>query len=160
MRESTNKVVSTLKNMTAEKQRCVLTLFKSKLSDAMVQHEGPAFLTSPCHAWILPGDDGQRVPQLRVPTQDQQRVAPSAEQRVGSTPEIPTLQDVRRMSNPPTIMKAPNPTTKRVLKSTKRVHRRRTHTIFRAPFHQSRRQSRDAQSHPLPRPRRQEDLPI
>jgi len=126
MKELTNKVVSTLKNMTAEKQRRVLTLLKSKLSDAMVQHEGPAFLMSPCHTWILPEDDVQRVPQLRVLTQDQQRVAPSAEQRVGSTPEIPTLHDLRRMSNAPPIMKAPNPTTKRALKSTKRVHHRRT----------------------------------
>jgi len=112
MRELTNDVVSTLKNMTAEKQQRVLALFKSKFSDAMVQHEGPAFLTSPCHAWILPEDDVQRVPQLRVPTQDQQRVALSTEQRVGSTPEIPTLQDLRRMSNAPPIMKAPNPTAK------------------------------------------------
>ena len=112
MRELTNDVVSMLKNMTAEKQQRVLTLFKSKLSDAMVQHEGPAFLTSPCHAWILPEDDVQRVPQLRVPTQDQQRVALSTEQRVGSTPEIPTLQDLCRMSNAPPIMKAPNLTMK------------------------------------------------
>jgi len=112
--------------MTAEKQRRVLTLFESKLSDATEIHEGPAFLTSPCHAWILPEDDVQQVPQLRVPTQDQQRVAPSAEQRVGITPEIPSLQDLRRMSNTPPIMNAPNPTTKRALKSTKRVHRRIT----------------------------------
>ena len=122
MKELTNKVVSTVKNMTAEKQRRVLTLLKSKLSDAMVQHEGPAFLTSPCHAWILPEDDVQRVPQLRVPMQDQQRVAPSAEQRVGTTLEITTMQGLRRMSNAPPIMNAPNPMTKQVLKSTKRVH--------------------------------------
>ena len=126
MQELTNEVVSTLKNMTAEKQRRVLTLFKSKLSDATNEHEGPAFLTSPCHAWILPEDDLQRMPQLRVPTQDQQRVALSTEQRVGITPEIPSLQDLRRMSNAPPIMNAPNPTTKRALKSTKRVHRRIT----------------------------------
>jgi len=127
MRELTNKVVSMLKNMTEEKQRRVLTLVKSKLSDAMVQLEGPAFLTSPCHAWILPVDNLQRVPQQRVPTQDQQRVAPRAEQRVGtSTPDTTTLQDLRRMSNAPPIMNAPNPTTKRALQSTKRVHRRIT----------------------------------
>jgi hypothetical protein len=50
MKELTNEVVSMLKNMTAEKQRRVLTLFKSKLSDGTEIHEGPAFLTSPCHA--------------------------------------------------------------------------------------------------------------
>ena len=126
MKELTNEVVSTLKNMTAEKQRCVLTLFKSKLSNTTVQHERPAFLTSPCHAWILPEEDFQCVPQLRVPMQDQQRVATSAEQRVGTTWEITTMQDLCRMSNAPPIMNAPNPTTKRALKSTKRVHRRIT----------------------------------
>ena len=47
MRELTNDVVSMLKNMTAEKQLIVLALFRLKLSDAMVQPEGPAFLTSP-----------------------------------------------------------------------------------------------------------------
>ena len=53
-------------------------------------------------------------------------VALSAEQRVDTTPEITTLQDLRRMSNAPPIMNAPNPTTKQALKSTKRVHRRIT----------------------------------
>ena len=51
-KELTNEVVSTLKNMTAEKQQRVLTLFKSKLSNATVHPEGPAFLKSPCHAWL------------------------------------------------------------------------------------------------------------
>ena len=50
VQELTNKVVSTLKNMTEEKQQRVLTLVKLKLSDAMVQPEGQAFLTSPYHA--------------------------------------------------------------------------------------------------------------
>jgi hypothetical protein len=36
LQELTNEVVTMLKNMTAEKQRIVLTLFKSKLSDATV----------------------------------------------------------------------------------------------------------------------------
>ncbi len=112
MQELTNEVVSTLKNMTAEKQRRVLTLFKLKLSGTTVQPEGPAFLTSPCHAWILPEEDFQRVPQLRVPTQDQQRVTPSAEQRVGTTPDTATLQGLCQMSSAPPIMNAPNPTTK------------------------------------------------
>jgi len=126
MQELTNKVVSTLKNMTAEKQQRVLTLFKSKLSYATVQPEGPAFLTSPCHAWILSEKDFQRVPQLRVPTQNQQRVAPSAEQRVGTTPDTATLQGLCQMSSASPIMNVPNPLTKRALKSTKRVHQRIT----------------------------------
>jgi hypothetical protein len=123
MQELTKEVVSTLTNMTPEKQRHVLTLFQAKLAETNVHPEGPAFLSSPCHAWILPEDDIQRVPQIGTPTQDQQRVAPSAEQRVGTTPEIRAIQDLRRMSDAPPIMNAPNPTTKRALKTTKRVHR-------------------------------------
>ena len=79
-----------------------------------------------CQPRIMPEEDFQRVPQLRVPTQDQQRVAPSTEQRVGTTPEITQMQCLCRMSNAPPITNAPNPITKRVLKSTKRVHRRIT----------------------------------
>jgi hypothetical protein len=126
MQELTNEVVSTLKNMTPEKQRRVLMLFQAKLANTSVHPGGPAFLMSPCHAWILPEEDIQRVPQPRTPTQDQQRVAPSAEQRVGTTPDITVFHDLCRMSNAPPIMNAPNPTTKRALQSTKRVHRRIT----------------------------------
>ena len=43
MQELTNEVVSTLKIMTVEKQRRVLTLFKSKLADEAVQPEGRRF---------------------------------------------------------------------------------------------------------------------
>ena len=101
--------------------------FQAKLMDTTIHPEGPAFLSSPCHAWILPEDDFQCVPKLRTPTQEQQRVAPSAKQRVGTTQETTTMvQDLRQMSNAPPIMNAPNPTTKRALKSTKRVHRRLT----------------------------------
>jgi hypothetical protein len=126
MQELTNEVVSTLKNMTPEKQRRVLTLFQAKLADTTVHPEGPAFLSSPCHAWILPEDDLQRVPQIRTPTQEQQRVAPSAKQRVGTTTGITEIQDLCRMSDAPPIMNAPNPTMKRALKTTKRVHWRLT----------------------------------
>ncbi len=65
---------STLKNMTPNKQRRVLTLLQAKLADATTRPEEPAFLSSPCHAWILPEDDFQRVPKQRTPTQEQQRV--------------------------------------------------------------------------------------
>jgi hypothetical protein len=66
MKELTIKVVSTLKNMTPEKQRHVLRLFQAKLANTTIRPEGPAFLSSPCHAWILPEEDLQRVPQLRI----------------------------------------------------------------------------------------------
>ena len=65
MKELMHEVVSTLKHMTAKKQRRVLTVFKSKLANAMVQPEGPAFLMSPCHAWILPEEDFHQVPRCR-----------------------------------------------------------------------------------------------
>jgi hypothetical protein len=71
MQELTNEVVATLKNMILKKQRRVLTLFQAKLADTTVHQEGPVFLSSPCHAWILPEDDFQRVPQIRTPTQEQ-----------------------------------------------------------------------------------------
>jgi len=83
--------------MTAEKQRRVLTLVRAKLMDETLCPGGPAFLTSPCHKWILPEDDYQRVPQPWTPMQDQQRMAHSDEQRVGPTPTITTLDDLRRM---------------------------------------------------------------
>ena len=86
LHELTSKVVSTLKNMTAEKQRRVIMLFRSKFLDETICPGGPASLTSPCHAWILPDNDFQRVPQPRTLTQDQQRVAQSDEQRVGRQP--------------------------------------------------------------------------
>jgi hypothetical protein len=68
MQELTKEVVSTLTKMTPEKQRRVLTLFQAKLAETNVHPEGPAFLSSPCHAWILPEDDIQRVPQIGTPT--------------------------------------------------------------------------------------------
>jgi hypothetical protein len=113
--------------MTAEKQRRVLTLVWAKLSDETLSPGGPAFLTSPCHTWILPEDNFQQVPQPRAPTQDQQRVAQSDEQRVGPNPTITKLDFLCRMSDAPPIMNVPNPTTKWALKTTKRVHRRLTH---------------------------------
>jgi hypothetical protein len=112
--------------MTANKQQRVLAMFCKKISDEMISPSGPAFLTNPCHAWILPEDDYQREPQAAALTWDQQRMVPSKQQRVGPTPEMIAIEDLRRMSNAPPIMKAPNPTIKRALKLTKRVHCRLT----------------------------------
>jgi hypothetical protein len=94
MQELTNEVVATLKNMTPKKQWRVLTLFQAKLANTTVHPKGPAFLSSPCHAWILPEDDFQQVPQIRTPTQEQQRVALSNKQRVGTTSDIMAIQDL------------------------------------------------------------------
>ena len=161
LHELTSEVVSTLKNMTAEKQRRVLTLFRAKLSDKTKCPGGPAFLTSPCHTWILPEYDFQQVPQPRAPTQDQQRVAQSDEQRVGPTPTITSMDNLRRMSEASPIMNAPNPTTKQAPKATKRVHRRltRNNVMFPTPFRQSHGHFHGAHSHLLSRPLRYDDLP-
>ena len=64
LHELTSKVVSTLKNMMAEKQWRVLTLFRVKLADKTICPGGSAFLTSPYHTWILPEGDFQWVPHL------------------------------------------------------------------------------------------------
>jgi hypothetical protein len=66
------------------------------------------------------------MPQAVAPMRDQQRVVTSGEQRVGPTHEIILIKDLHRMSDAPPIMNAPNPTTKRALKLTKRVHHRLT----------------------------------
>jgi hypothetical protein len=120
------KMMSTLGAMTPAKQQRVLTLVPRKLSDEAICPGGPAFLTSPCHAWILPEGNEQHVPRAVPPTQDQPRGVTSGEQRVGPTQEIILIKDLRQMSDASPIMNVPNPTTKRTLKLTKRVHRRLT----------------------------------
>jgi hypothetical protein len=126
LQELTNEMVSTLGAMTPAKQRRVLTLVRRKLSDEVICPGGPTFLTSPCHAWILPEGNEQQMPQAVAPMRDQQRVVTSGEQRVGPTHEIISIEDLRQMSDAPPIMNAPNPTTKWALKLTKRVHPRLT----------------------------------
>jgi hypothetical protein len=118
-------------------------MFCEKLLDKTICPSGPAFLTNPYYAWILPEDDYQQEPQAAAPMQDQQRMVPSKQQRVGPTPEMIAIEDLRQMSNAPPIMKEPNPTTKWVLKLTKWVHCQLTHNnvpgtvppITRAPQH-------------------------
>jgi hypothetical protein len=112
LQELTNKMVSTLGAMTPAKQQRVLTLVRRKLSDEVICPGEPAFLTSPCHAWILPEGDEQQVPQAVTPMRDQQRVVTSGEQRVGPTHETISIEDLRQMFDAPPIMNAPNPTTR------------------------------------------------
>ncbi len=97
-------------------------MVQKKLSNKVICPGGPAFLTSPCHAWILPEGNEQQVPRAVAPMRDQQRVVPSGEQRVDPTHEIISIEDLHQMSDAPPIMNAPNPTTKWTLKLTKRVH--------------------------------------
>jgi hypothetical protein len=90
----TNKMVSTLNTMTADKQRRVLTMFRKKISGETKCPSGPAFQTNPCHAWILPEDNYQQEPQVAAPMRDQQRMVPSKQQRVGPTPEMIVIEDL------------------------------------------------------------------
>ncbi len=118
LKELTQEMVSTLTTMPAIEQRHVLTEVHKKLADNLLCPSGPAFLTSPCHAWILPEDDHQRAPQEVAPMHVSQRAAPEGQQRVGLTPAVTPAEILQRMSNAPPIMNAPNPTIKRALKST------------------------------------------
>ncbi len=79
LQELTNKMVSFLGAMTPAKQRHVLLLVQQKLSDKTICPGRSAFLTSPCHAWILPEGNEQQVPRAVAPTRDQQRVVTSGE---------------------------------------------------------------------------------
>jgi hypothetical protein len=120
---SYKRMISTLTKMPANEQRRVLTEVRAKLADDSLRPCGPAFLTSPCHAWMLPNNNHQRAPQEAAPTHVP---APEGQQRVNPTPEVTPADSLQRMSNTLPIMNAPNPTTRRVLKSTKRAHLRLT----------------------------------
>jgi hypothetical protein len=123
LQEVTKEMISTLTKMPANEQRRVLTEVHAKLADDSLHPCGLAFLTSPCHAWMLPNNDHQRAPQEAAPT----RVpAPEGQQRVGPTPEVTPADSLQRMSNAPPIMNVPNPTTRQALKSTKHVNLRLT----------------------------------
>jgi hypothetical protein len=127
LQEVTKEMISTLTKMPANEQRRVLTEVHAKLADDSLRPCGLAFLTSPCHAWMLPNNNHQRAPQEAAPTYVPQTAAPEGQQRVSPTPEVTPAESLQRMSNALPIMNAPNPTTRRALKSTKRVHLRLTH---------------------------------
>ncbi len=123
LQEVTTEMISTVTKMPANEQRRVLTEVRAKLADDSLCPCGPAFLTSPCHAWMLPNNDHQCAPQEAAPTHVP---ALEGQHRVGPTPEVTPAESLQRMLNAPPIMNAPNPTTRRALKSTKRVHLRLT----------------------------------
>ncbi len=112
--------------MPANEQRRALTEVCAKLADDSLRPCGPAFLTSPCHAWMLPNGDHQRAPQEVALTHVPQMTASEGQQKVSPTPEVTPAESLQHMSNAPPIINAPNPTTRRALKSTKRVHLRLT----------------------------------
>lgn len=120
LRGLTNKMVATLKTMTEAKQWKVLTLLNAKLAN----HNNPPssdIATHPLHEWMLPDDDPQRLPPMLYNAAGEQRVAHTLpEQRV------PMPSSLRRITNAPPIMAAPNPTNKRMIKMTLRSHVRVT----------------------------------
>jgi hypothetical protein len=58
--------INTNQNVGKNRQRRVLTEVRAKLADDLLCPCGPAFLTSPCHARMLPNNDHQREPQEAV----------------------------------------------------------------------------------------------
>ncbi len=83
--------------MRANEQRRVLTEVRTKLADDSLRPCGPAFLTSLCHAWMLPNNDHQCAPQEVAPTHIPQTAAPEGQQRVGPTPEVTPAESLQRM---------------------------------------------------------------
>jgi hypothetical protein len=129
LQEVIDELVTTIREMPPEKQNKVVTLVKQKLAS----HESDKHnctLTNTLHHWILPPGDLQRAPYVPLP---EQRV----EQRVKDTNNQDALppQPLMRITNAPPIMTAPNPTTTRTLRLTKRTHPRvtRNNTLGSVP---------------------------
>jgi hypothetical protein len=121
LRGLTNEMAATLKTMTATKQRRVLTLLNAKLAAHHNTHPSGDVATHPLHKWMLPDDDPQRSPPPTPTTPEEQRVTNTpTEQRV----TMPS--SLHRITNAPPIMATPNPTNKRILKTTSRLHVRLT----------------------------------
>ena len=121
VKELTTEMVTTLQKMTAEKQRCVLTSVTAKLAAHQGNIPTDDCITPPLHEWTFPDDDSQRLPPPPPNAPGEQTVtATPTEQRVN----IPT--PIRRITNAPPIMAAPNPTNKCLLKTTPRSHMRLT----------------------------------
>jgi hypothetical protein len=110
LQEVSNEFVTTYQELLLGKQSGVLSNIRSKL--ALTNPTYKQTLMCPMHKWMLPPDDLQRVPAI-----------PPIEQRVEQRVDNATPPSaVQRITDTPPIMAAPNPTTKRVLKLTKRTH--------------------------------------
>ena len=114
----TTEVVDTLSRLTPMKQQQVLTSLKAKLVAQQDTPPSASQVTNPLHEWLLPANDPQLAPRpvLNTPL-PVERVQQTVQQRV------PML---RRITDAPPIMAAPNPTNKRLLKATPRSHVRLT----------------------------------
>jgi hypothetical protein len=115
LQEVTDELVTTLKELPGPKRSGVLDNIKSRLeiNDAQTTKRT---LTSHTHKWLLPQGDLQRVP---IVAHTEQRV----EQRV--TPiHHSNAPPLKRITEAPPILMAPNPTARRTLKLKKRMHSR------------------------------------
>ncbi len=96
----------------------VISLVQRKLTSADSNRETTRTLTTPNHDWMLPPGDLQRSPYIPpVEQRVEQRMATDTE------PLPPVIQCI---TDAPPIMVTPNPTTKRTLRLTKRMHMQRT----------------------------------
>jgi hypothetical protein len=68
LQDVTKEMISTLTKMPANEQWRVLKEVRAKLADDSLRPCGSTFLTSPCHAWMLPNNNHQRAPQEAAPT--------------------------------------------------------------------------------------------
>jgi hypothetical protein len=110
LQKVSDKLVTTLREMRCNKRAGITRNISQKMSETDKHTGGEKKLTCPAHEWLLPQGDLQRVPLIPITEQmEQQRVIP---------PHTPTLQHV---TEAPPIMAAPNPTTKCILKLTKRT---------------------------------------
>jgi hypothetical protein len=113
LQEVSDELVTMLREMPHNKQAGVIQNKSQKMSETDKHMGGKQILTCPAHEWLLPQGNLQRVPITEQ--MEQQRVIP---------PHTATLW---RITEVPPIMAAPNPTTKCILKLTKRTHSRLTH---------------------------------
>jgi len=112
------EVVNTLNKLTPMKQQQVLTSLKAMLVAQQDTPHSESQVTHPLHEWLLPADDPQLAPRPVPNTLPEQRVPiTQTEQRV------PMLHQI---TDAPPIMVTPNPTSKRLLKTTPRTNVRLT----------------------------------
>ncbi len=118
LQEVSEELVTRLHDLPVKKCVLVFSDINNKLSIG-AQSKDKQQLTSLNHKWILSPSDLQRVPSVITP---EERV----DQRVDTTTHPPFVPALQRLTDAPPIMVASNPTTRCVLKLTRRTHSRHT----------------------------------
>ncbi len=123
LQEVIDELATTPGEMPPSKRARVMTLVKQKLTPPSPPKD-KRVLTNPNNEWIVPQGDLQCTPYIPpVIKRAEQRVSDIETQRM--VPTVPTPTAIQCITNAPSIMAAPNPTTKRQLKLTKCTHVRR-----------------------------------